>query len=120
MDDAFKYVEAEGGLCLESEYPCAATDGTCKATTCDGKHGLISSYMDVKADLESSSQAAVAEGPVSIAVEADQSAFQLYSGGVLDGRGGTTLDYDVLDVGYGFASGADYWMVKNSWGTSCT
>merc|ERR1712241_1173044 len=31
MDDAFKYVEATGGLCSEAEYPYTAKDGTCKA-----------------------------------------------------------------------------------------
>merc|ERR1719460_1505140 len=28
--DAYKYVEAEGGLCSETEYPYTARDGTCK------------------------------------------------------------------------------------------
>ena len=118
MDDAFKYVESEGGLCSESEYPYTARDGTCKATTCGTKYDAITSYSDVKADSESSLQAAVAEGPVSIAIEADQSAFQFYSSGILDGTCGTRLDHGVLAVGYGSESGSDYWKVKNSWGTS--
>ena len=118
MDDAFKYVKAEGGLCSESEYPYTAKDGTCKATSCGTKYDPITSYTDVTHDSESALQAAVAEGPVSIAIEADQSAFQFYSSGILDGRCGTRLDHGVLAVGYGSESSQDYWKVKNSRGTS--
>merc|ERR1712224_820367 len=59
-------------------------------------------------------------GPVSVAIEADQLSFQLYSGGVLEsGSGlfkncGTNLDHGVLAVGYT----ADAFKVKNSWGAS--
>lgn len=118
MDDAFKYVESEGGLCSEEEYPYEAKDGTCRSTSCGTKYDAISGYQDVKAESEESLQAAVAEGPVSIAIEADQTAFQFYSTGVMDGRCGTRLDHGVLVVGYGTDDGQDYWKVKNSWGDS--
>jgi cathepsin L len=118
MDDAFKYVEASGGLCSESEYPYTARDGTCKSSSCGTKYGPISGYTDVTHDSETALMNAVAMGPVSIAIEADQSAFQFYSGGVLDGLCGTRLDHGVLAVGYGTTGSEEYWKVKNSWGTS--
>merc|ERR1712087_258118 len=75
--------------------------------------------MGVKADDAASLEAALAQnGPVSIAIEADQKSFQFYSSGVLEGRCGKRLDHGVLLVGYGYDGDAamGYWKVKNSWG----
>lgn len=56
----------------------------------------------------------MAHQPVSVAIEADQTSFQLYVGGVYDDvECGTTLDHGVLVVGYGVEPGAGtYWIVK--------
>ena len=62
-------------------------------------------------------KAAVALKPVSVAIQANQMAFQLYKSGVFSNTGcGTKLDHGVLTVGYGEESGKKYWKVKNSWG----
>merc|ERR1712100_281924 len=62
---------------------------------------------------------ALSNQPVSVAIEADKSEFQLYKSGVLTGTNcGTQLDHGVLAVGYGTDSGVDYYKVKNSWGAT--
>merc|ERR1712110_1151393 len=61
---------------------------------------------------------ALNQQPVSIAIEADKSVFQLYTSGVLTGTCGTNLDHGVLAVGYGTEDGTDYWLFKNSLGAS--
>jgi len=116
MDDAFKYVIAEGGLCTEAAYPYTGKDGICDVKC--SLYDPIASYTDVTKDSEQSLEDAVAQGCVSVAIEANQFAFQYYSSGVLTGACGTDLDHGVLAVGYGTLNGESYWKVKNSWGTS--
>lgn len=124
MDYGFEYVINHGGLCTEIEYPYVSgtttKKGTCSSTGCT-RYDSISSYTDVSRNSQSELESALCEGPVSIAIEADQEYFQFYSGGVLDGSGcGDKLDHGVLLVGMGYDtdSGSDYWKVKNSWGDS--
>lgn len=63
-------------------------------------------------------KAAVALGPVSVAIEADTSVFQFYNSGVIKSKGcGVDLDHAVLVIGYGTDNGTDYWLLKNSWGS---
>jgi len=116
--NAFQYVEKEGGLCTEAEYPYTATDGVCKASTCGTKYDPIKGYNAVTADDENALLNAAAVGCVSVGVEADQYSFQYYSSGILTGTCGTNIDHGVLVVGYGASGTQDYWKVKNSWGTS--
>ena len=119
MDGAFKYA-IDNGMCSESSYPYTSgtskTGGTCETCT---SVVTMSSCVDVTANNQVHLKEAVARGPVSIAIEADTKAFQLYKSGVLTGDAcGTNLDHGVLIVGYGSESGSEYWLVKNSWGTS--
>jgi len=118
MDNAFSFAE-KNAICTEESYKYEGKKSTCESSTCTvgiPKGGVLG-FQDV----ESSEQAlmeAVAQQPVSIAIEADKAAFQLYHSGVLQGKCGAELDHGVLAVGYGTDGEHDYWKVKNSWGPS--
>lgn len=114
MDYGLKYIK-DNGICLESAYPYKGVAGKCQKCTSVTK---ITSYVDVTPNSESALQQALQFGPVSVAIEADQSSFQFYSSGVLTSSCGTSLDHGVNLVGYGSLNGQDFWKVKNSWGSS--
>lgn len=123
MDNAFSWTKSNGGLCTESGYPYTSgttgQKGTC-TTTCSKNTGVApKSFTDVAKNSDSALMTALVQQPVSIAIQANQPAFQLYKSGVLTGSCGTNLDHGVLAVGYGtWTDGTDYYKVKNSWGTS--
>lgn len=123
MDNAFKFVE-KNGVAAEAAYPY--TSGTGIRGLCDTAKEkaavvTVTGFKDVPSGDEDALKTAVAQQPVSIAIEADKSVFQLYKSGVLDSpMCGKKLDHGVLAVGYGtaktFLGHKDYWLVKNSWG----
>jgi C1A family cysteine protease len=77
--------------------------------------GDVLKYTDVDST-EQALEAAVAQQPVSVAIEADKMVFQHYTGGVLTNDAcGSHLDHGVLAVGYGVDTGQKYWKVKNCW-----
>lgn len=120
MDQAFEYIQANGGIDTEESYPYEAEDGECRynPATIGAK---CTGYVDVRSGDEDALKEAVATiGPVSVAIDASHVSFQLYDSGVYDEPecSSTQLDHGVLAVGYGTDSGHDYWMVKNSWGLS--
>ncbi|KAH6765292.1 senescence-associated gene 12 protein [Perilla frutescens var. frutescens] len=119
MDYAFQYIISNKGLTTESNYPYEGVDGTCNTKKASSDAAKITGYEDVPANSEFGLLKAVANQPVSVAIDASGSDFQFYSSGVFTGQCGTELDHGVTAVGYGTASdGTKYWLVKNSWGTS--
>jgi len=94
--------------------------GQCRATSQPDfalAPGDVIGHTDVE-PTQQALEAAVAQQPVAVAIEADQFVFQHYTGGVLTNDAcGSQLDHGVLVVGYGSLDGQKYWRVKNSWGS---
>jgi len=120
MDNAFKYIKENKGIDTESSYAYEAKDDKCKFTT-ENIGATDTGCKDVKQLSEDDLQDAIATvGPVSVAIDAAHSSFQLYRSGVYNEPACSpqNLDHGVLAVGYGTDAGQDYYIVKNSWGLS--
>ncbi|CAF1538611.1 unnamed protein product [Adineta ricciae] len=119
-DDAYRYIRDNKGIDTESSYPYEAKDGKCRFTTKD-IGATDTGCTDIEQNNESALQDAIATvGPVSIGIDATQSSFQFYKSGVYiePSCSATNLDHAVLAVGYDTQDTVDYYIVKNSWGTS--
>lgn len=120
MDNAFQYIKENDGIDTEKTYPYEAEDDTCRYKP-GNKGADDKGYVDVPTGDEQKLKEAVAtHGPISIAIDASHESFQFYSKGVYVEKkcSPTELDHGVLLVGYGTENGKDYWLVKNSWGTT--
>lgn len=118
MDYAFEFIINNGGIDTEEDYLYAGRDGRCDTYRRNAKVVSIDDYEDVPINDEKGLQKAVANQPVSVAIEASGRAFQFYESGIFTGRCGTALDHGVAAVGYGSENAQAYWIVKNSWGES--
>jgi len=121
MDDAFKYIIANKGIDTEASYPYEAKDGKCRYNAANSG-ATISGYTDVASGSETALATAANSQPISVAIDASHNSFQLYKSGIYYEKDCSTtqLDHGVLVVGYGSNGGTDgdFWLVKNSWGTT--
>lgn len=110
-ETAYKYVVSAGGIETEASYPYTSGRGQTGPCLADPSKFVvkITGYRAV-AKGESNLEAALNNGPVSVCLAAD--AFQTYHSGILASCPGR-IDHCVQAVGYT----ADYWIVRNSWGT---
>jgi cathepsin L len=122
MENAYEYVikNQNGKFMLEDDYPYAGIDGTCKFDASKAVTQIVS-FLDVTEGDEKDLAEKIAQyGPASIAIDASDWSFQLYSSGIYDESAcsSSMLDHGVGCVGYGSENGVNYWIVRNSWGTS--
>lgn len=113
---AYQYVEKAGGMETERAYPYTSgstnSGGSCKFNKAKLSAVRVTGYMNAGRGSESTMRSALAaHGPMSVCLDAHS--WQHYRGGVLTSCGRST-DHCVSVVGYT----SDYWIVRNSWGTS--
>jgi len=120
-DNAYKYVIANKGIDTEKSYPYVGWPGFLCSYNAKNIGAKVTGYADLPSKDEGALQKAVATvGPISIGMDASQASFQSYKSGIYNDKAcnATNLDHGVTVVGYGTDNGADYWWVKNSWGTT--
>lgn len=61
-------------------------------------------------------KAALAQGVVAIGVQAGQTKFQQYAGGILTDCPGTRPDHGASIVGWNREGETDYYILRNMWG----
>jgi len=115
MTSAFKYVQANKGIDTETSYPYTAKAGTCHYSSAN-LGATIAGYKTIASGSESALTTAIAQQPISVAIDASHNSFQLYKSGIYyeAACSSSRLDHGVLAIGYD----TDYFLVKNSWGTS--
>ena len=117
VQDAFQYTR-DNGINTASDYPPFPIDGSCKFD--ESKRVIkIEDYAEInEGDEENLTDKIATEGPISVCIDA--SSIMFYSSGVFfDPNCSTTrLNHCMLAVGYGSQSDANYYIVKNSWGSS--
>lgn len=122
MNVALDYVieYQHGKFNKESDYPYI---GHKKSCSFDAQKAVasISSYIHVVKDDEDDLQAKIAQyGPASVAIDASHYTFQLYRKGIYNEKECSLyfLNHGVGCVGFGKENNIDYWIVRNSFGTT--
>ncbi|OMJ77282.1 hypothetical protein SteCoe_23150 [Stentor coeruleus] len=105
----------KNGLTSAKNY--ASPLGTCNKAKVAQPVATISSYVNVTPNSVSALENALALGPVSVAIEADQPAFMYYQSGVINSNCGTNVDHTLLAVGYDTTASVPYYLAQNSWGS---
>jgi len=112
-----EYIKQHHGLQLAQSYPYHAVQQRCNVKS--KAIGTISGYARVKPGNEAAMKLALNRfGPLTVAV-AITNEFNVYTSGILDIPScSTEVNHAVVIVGYGTEHGEDYWLVRNSWGTT--
>jgi len=106
------------GLQLESDYPYLEYQQSTCYYQKSKAYQINMGYSFVESNSKDMLKNALAITPTVVAVEADQTIFQLYKSGVISYGCGAEIDHAVLAVGFGIVDGTEAFIVKNSWGTS--
>lgn len=122
MGLAFQYAIRNRYLCTSDDYPYYAEEKNCRESLCKNYVEVpIETYRYVIPRTAYSLKSALARyGPISVAIQADQTPFQFYKSGVFDAPCGTKVNHGVVLVGYDVdeQTNKEYWLVRNSWGES--
>ncbi len=103
----------------EASYPYTHANGSCKYSSTSNTGVKSTSHGYINANDTDAMKTALAKHPFSVSIEADKSVFQNYKSGIFNSTAcGTSHDHATNVVGWGASNGIEYWLMRNSWGTS--
>jgi len=121
--NGIRYVELQGGIMNWADYPYVSgttkTQGDCVYDSSNSNLQVVNGCGLPKANDENDSVKAIHQmGPLTVAIDAGGTGFQLYSGGVYTSTtcSSSHLNHAVTGTGFGNLDGSDYFEIKNSWG----
>merc|ERR1711992_194335 len=115
VDRAFDTLLAQGGDCLETDYPYTARNGHGCQLDKSKIVASISGYQKVSGDINADT--IYENGPHSIYLYANSN-FQHYSSGIFDDESCPKLPYNHAVVNVGYSTSEGYWTIRNSWAAS--
>jgi len=123
LPEGYDYLVDHKGLCLARDYQFEGDDNRNKcrkrSRRCRNRSGQIKDYGIVYPYNEHALKKAVAQGPVAIAIEADDKRMQFYESGIFTSPYcGKDVDHAMTIVGYGEENGMKYWKIKGTWSDS--
>lgn len=108
----------------EKDYPYTGKPQQCKADKTKGKV-QVTNFINILPQDSHQLKMAVKLGPVAASISTGNPIFQFYKGGIISADShcstdDTAVDSAVTIIGYGHDSqlGLEYWLIKNSWGTT--
>nr|GMD71843.1 senescence-specific cysteine protease SAG39 [Ipomoea batatas] len=116
MHEAFKYVARNRGVTTGANYPYTMRQGPCNQAKAAQAAARITGFQFVPRNNEAAVMQAVANQPVSVAIDAMGRPFQFYKGGLFSMGCTTRTTHAVTAVGYGAMGAQKFWLLKNSWG----
>jgi C1A family cysteine protease len=115
---AWNYLKTHAEM-TEASYPYTARDGTCQYSSSNNTGVNATATNNVTPNDPAAMKKALDTTIMSVAIQANQLSFQLYSSGIFTNTNcGTQLDHATNVVGWGTSGSMDYWIMRNSWGSS--
>lgn len=122
VQGVFSYINAMNGISSESEYPFTRKVGNCKKNVSRTKFSVERYYMIFNQKEKDLKAILFLYGPLFVIFDVLHDSFFRYSNGIYYEPGclnsSSELSHFVLLVGFGSEKGEDYWVIKNSYGTT--
>lgn len=121
IEGVFSYINAVGGISLEEDYPQTEEVKRCRANIKRLKMSIKAIWKISNRDEEDLKAALFLYGPLFVAFDHLHDSFFRYSSGIYNEprcEESQELSHVALIIGYGREKEVDFWVIKNSYGST--